>query len=83
MLGKLLTIFIFIVASTFLLRKLELYEGFVGKQSVSNEENYEYSFAPEELKNKVRVFKYPHYYGYGTDSGIYYGEPYYTRNVNY
>jgi len=42
-----------------------------------------YNFAPEELKNKLRAFKYPHYYGYGTGSGFHYGEPYYTRKVDY
>ena len=40
-------------------------------------------WAPEDLKNKLRVFKYPHYYGYGTGSGFHYGEPYYVRKVNY
>lgn len=42
-----------------------------------------YRFAPDELMGKHRAFKYPHYYGYGTGSGFHYGEPYYTRTVNY
>lgn len=42
-----------------------------------------YKFAPETLKNKQRAFKYPHYYGYGTGSGFHYGEPYYTRTIDY
>lgn len=127
MFGKLLTIFVFIVASTFLLRKLELQEGFESELSEGfrgepsgvfydsgspNRDNCEdcqgpckgceagctgyacgwnnsvsgdcrYNFAPEELKNKLRAFKYPHYYGYGTGSGFHYGEPYYTRKVDY
>jgi hypothetical protein len=41
------------------------------------------AWAPEELKGKMRVFKYPHYYGYGTGSGFHYGEPYYVRSVDY
>ncbi len=42
-----------------------------------------YKYASESLKGKPRVYKYPHYYGYGTGSGFHYGEPYYTRTVNY
>lgn len=42
-----------------------------------------YKYAPEDSKTKNRVYKYPHYYGYGTGSGFHYGEPYYTRTVNY
>ena len=42
-----------------------------------------YNWAPEEMKGKPRVFKYPHYYGYGTGSGFHYGEPYYIRTVDY
>lgn len=40
-------------------------------------------WAPEDTKGQQRVFKYPHYYGYGTESGFHYGEPYYLRTVNY
>ena len=43
----------------------------------------ESNWAPENLKGEQRVFKYPHYYGYGTGSGFHYGEPYYVRSVNY
>lgn len=49
--------------------------------SVSRDDRY--NFAPESLKGKERVFKYPHYYGYGTGSGFHYGEPYYRRTVEY
>lgn len=41
------------------------------------------NWAPESLKGKPRVYKYPHYYGYGTGSGFHYGEPYYVRTVDY
>lgn len=43
----------------------------------------QHNWAPENLKGDQRVFKYPHYYGYGTGSGFHYGEPYYVRSVNY
>ena len=32
---------------------------------------------------KARLFKYPHYYGYGVGNGFHYGEPYYVRTVKY
>lgn len=49
--------------------------------SVTSDDRY--NWAPDDLKGKTRVFKYPHYYGYGTGSGFHYGEPYYTRSVDY
>lgn len=36
-------------------------------------------YAPEKLKKGCRVFKYPHYYGFGCGFGRCYGEPYYIR----
>ena len=39
--------------------------------------------ASENTKGQQRVFKYPHYYGYGTASGFHYGEPFYLRTVDY
>lgn len=41
------------------------------------------NWAPNNTMGKQRVFKYPHYYGYGTGSGFNYGEPYYVRTVDY
>lgn len=41
------------------------------------------NWAPESLKGTPRIYKYPHYYGYGTPSGFHYGEPYYIRTVDY
>jgi hypothetical protein len=49
--------------------------------SVSGDDRY--NWAPENMKGQQRVFKYPHYYGYGTGSGFHYGEPYYVRTVDY
>lgn len=49
--------------------------------SVSGDDRF--NLAPNDLKGTPRVFKYPHYYGYGTASGFHYGEPYYTRTVDY
>ena len=49
--------------------------------SVSSDDRY--NWAPENLKGQQRVFKYPHYYGYGTGSGFHYGEPFYVRSVQY
>lgn len=38
-------------------------------------------YAPDALKNKYRVHKYSHYYGFGCSFGRCYGEPYYVRKV--
>jgi len=51
--------------------------------SVSRDNTHMHNWAPEDLKGKQRIFKYPHYYGYGTGSGFNYGEPYYMRTVDY
>ena len=49
--------------------------------SVTQACGHEFS-SPEDM-GKCKVYKYPHYYGYGTNNGFHYGEPYYMRKVKY